>query len=183
MQSRCEGSYPDFLGGDSVERFVLDGGLDEFPGFTIDYLTPASSLAWGPDCSGATDIVGFFVNYQKLFNENEEACASTRGGGSILAYDTLQVFTQGVRNTLVLRPTPDAVLAGIEDISSDGRGDLSGASGQIDYPRTGDEQAIPKDKAILVLRGQASVQPERRLLCGQHKTAQPPPDECPPLRP
>ena len=183
MQSRCEGSYPDFVGGDSVERFVLDGGLDEFPGFTIDYLTPASSLAWGPNCSGATDIVGFFVNYQKLFNENEEACASTRGGGSILAYDTLQVFTQGVRNTLVLRPTPDAVLAGIDDISSDGFGDLSGASGQIDYPRTGGEQAIPKDKAILVLRGQASVQPERRLLCGQHETAQPPPNECPALRP
>jgi hypothetical protein len=119
--------------------------------------------------------VSFFVVYRKLFGEG--ACSSTRRGGSLLAHDTLLVFTQGVRNTGLDRPSPDAVLRGIEDISSQGRGPLRGASGQIDYPRTG-SKAIPKDKAILVLRGQAFVEPERMLLCGQHDTAQPPPDNC-----
>jgi ABC-type branched-subunit amino acid transport system substrate-binding protein len=175
MQSRCEGDYPNFLGGDDVARFVLDGGLNEFPGLTIDYLAQSSSLAWKSDCSGATNSVGFFVVYQELFGEG--ACSNTRSGGSLLAYDTLLVFIQGVRNTGVPRPSPDALLRGIERISSEGAGPLRGVSGQIDYPRTGD-QAIPKDKATLILRGQASVEPERRLLCGQHDTAQPPPDNC-----
>lgn len=175
MQSRCEGNYPDFLGGDDVARFVLDGGLNEFPGLVIDYLAQSSSLAWRSNCSGATNSVGFFVVYRELFGE--EACPNTRSGGSLLAHDTLLVFIQGVRNTGGPRPSPDAVLAGIEDISSEGAGPLRGVSGQIDYPRTGD-QAIPTDKATLVLRGQASVEPERMLLCGQHDTAQPPPDDC-----
>jgi ABC-type branched-subunit amino acid transport system substrate-binding protein len=179
MQSRCEGHYPKFLGGDAVSRFVLDGGLTEFPGLTVDYLSQASSLAWGPECSGAISSVGFFVVYRDLFDEG--ACRSARDGGSLLAYDTLLVFIQGVRNTGVPQPSPDAVLRGIEDISSEGPGPLRGVSGQIDYPRTGD-QAIPKDKAILVLRGQAAEEPKRMLLCGQHDTAQPPPDNCtPPL--
>ncbi len=175
MQSRCEGNYPDFLGGDDVARFVLDGGLNEFPGLVVDYLAQSSSLAWRSNCSGATNSVGFFVVYRELFGE--EACSNTRSGGSLLAHDTLLVFIQGVRNTGVHRPSPDAVLAGIEDISSEGAGPLRGVSGQIDYPRTGN-QAIPQDKATLVLRGQASVEPERMLLCGQHDTAQPPPDDC-----
>lgn len=42
MQSRCEGNYPDFLGGDDVARFVLDGGLNEFPGLVVDYLAQSS---------------------------------------------------------------------------------------------------------------------------------------------
>ncbi len=175
MQSRCEGDYPDFLGGDAVGRFVLDGGLNEFPGLTVHYVTQASSLAWGSECSGATNSVGFFVVYRELFGEG--ACSSAREGGSLLAHDTLLVFIQGVRNTGVDRPSPDAVLRGIERISSEGAGPLRGVSGQIDYPRTG-VQAIPKDKAILVLRGQAAEEPKRMLLCGQHDTAQPPPDNC-----
>jgi hypothetical protein len=96
-----------------------------------------------------------------------------------LANDTLLVFTQGVRNTGVERPSPEAVLAGIANISSEGSGALHGASGQIDYPRTGD-QGVPKDKAILVLRGSARMATQRLLLCGQLDTAQPPPDDnCP----
>lgn len=175
MQGKCEASYPPVLGGVSVGRFVLDGGLNEFPGLTVDYLSKASRLAWGSDCSGTPQSVGFFVVYRKIFGEG--ACLSTRRGGSLLAYDTLLVFTQGVRNTGVDRPSPDAVLRGIENISSEGAGPLRGVSGQIDYPRTGN-QAIPKNKAILVLRGRAAVEPERVLLCGQHDTAQPPPDDC-----
>ena len=175
MQDRCEGDYPDFLGGDAVGRFVLDKGPNEFPGLTVDYLAQASSLAWGSECRGATDSVGFLAAYREQFGE--AACSSTRGGGSLLAHDTLLVFLQGVRNTAIERPSPDAVLRGIEDISSEGRGPLRGASGEIDYPRTG-SKSIPKDKATLVLRGQASAEPERRLLCGQHDTAQPPPDNC-----
>ncbi len=175
MQDKCEANYPHFLGGDAVSRFVLDGGLDEFPGLIVDYLTQASSLASRSECSEAPDSSGFFVVYRELFGEG--ACPSTRRGGSLLAHDTLLVFIQGVRNTGVPRPTPDAVLRGIEDISSQGSGPLRGASGQIDYPRTGD-QSIPKDKAILVLRGQAAAEPTRMLLCGQHDTAQPPPDNC-----
>lgn len=175
MQGKCEASYPHFLGGVSVGRFVLDGGLNEFPGLTVDYLSKASRLAWGSDCGGTPHSVGFFVVYQELFGEG--ACLSTRRGGSLLAYDTLLVFTQGVRNTGVDRPSPDAVLRGIENISSEGAGPLRGVSGQIDYPRTGN-QAIPKDKATLVLRGRAAAEPERVLLCGQHDTAQPPPDNC-----
>jgi len=175
MQTNCPGNYPNILSGDSITRSVLDGGLNQFPGLTVDYLAQASSLAWGSDCSEAFERVGFFVVYRKLFGEG--ACPSTRDGSSILAYDTLLVFTQGVRNTRVPRPSPDAVLRGIEDISSQGSGPLYGASGLIDYPRTG-SKAIPKDKAILVLRGQASETPKRMLLCGQLDTAQPPPDEC-----
>jgi ABC-type branched-subunit amino acid transport system substrate-binding protein len=175
MQTNCPGNYPNILSGDSITRSVLDGGLNQFPGLTVDYLAQASSLAWGSDCSGAFGIVGFFVVYRELFGEG--ACPSTRDGSSILAYDTLLVFTQGARNSGVPRPSPDAVLRGIEDISSQGSGPLYGASGLIDYPRTG-SKAIPKDKAILVLRGQASETPKRMLLCGQLDTALPPPDEC-----
>jgi ABC-type branched-subunit amino acid transport system substrate-binding protein len=170
MQSGCEGHYPAFLGGDDVNVFVLDGGLKIFPGLTVDYLAQASSLVWKSDCSGAANSVGFLVVYKELFGE---LCSNTRRGDSILANDTLLVFIQGVRNSGVDRPSPDAVLRGIENISSEGAGRLSGASGQIDYPRTGD-QAIPKDKAILVLRGSASDEDlKRMLLCGQHDTAQP----------
>ena len=176
MQDKCQASYPHFLGGDGVSRFVLDGGPNEFPGLIVDYLTQASSLASRSGCGGGPDSVSFFVVHREIFGEG--ACPSTRRGGSLLAHDTLLVFTQGVRNTGVPRPSPDAVLRGIEDISSQGNGPLLGASGEIDYPRTGD-QAIPKDKAILVLRGQAAEEPERRLLCGRLDTAQPPPDECP----
>ncbi|MGH8626138.1 MAG: hypothetical protein ACREYC_13030 [Gammaproteobacteria bacterium] len=175
MQSRCEGDYPDFLGGDAVGRFVLDGGLNEFPGLAVDYLTQASSLAWGSECGGATNSVGFFIVYRELFGEG--ACSSAGDGASLLSHDSLLALIQGVRNAGIPRPSPDAVLRGIEDISSQGSGPLRGASGQIDYPRTGD-QAIPKDKAILVLRGQAAEEPKRMLLCGQHDTAQPPPDNC-----
>jgi ABC-type branched-subunit amino acid transport system substrate-binding protein len=175
MQDKCEANYPHVLGGDGISRFVLDGGLNEFPGLTIDYLTQASSLASRSECSEVPDSVGFFVVYRELFGEG--ACPSTRRGGSLLAHDTLLVFTQGVRNTKVSRPSPDAVLRGIEDISSQGSGPLRGASGQIDYPRTG-SKSIPKDKAILMLRGQAFEEPKRMLLCGQHDTAQPPPDDC-----
>jgi Periplasmic binding protein len=177
MRTACEGRYPHVLGGDAVSRSVLNGKLDDFPGLTVDYLSQASSLAWGSDCSGATNSVGFFVGYRKLFGDS--ACTSLRDGSSILAHDTLLVFTQGVRNTGADRPSPDAVLAGITNISSEGPGAVHGAGGQIDYPRTG-AQAIPKDKAILVLRGRAQMAPERMLLCGQLDTAQPPPDDkCP----
>jgi hypothetical protein len=177
MKITCEGHYPHVLGGDSVTRFVLDGGLNDFPGLTVDYLSLASSLAWGPDCSGAINSVGFFVGYRNLFGNG--TCTSLRDGSSILAHDALLVLTQGVRNTGVERPSPDAVLAGITNISSEGPGALHGTSGKIDYSRTG-EQAVPKDKAILVLRGSALMAPQRMLLCGQLDTAQPPPDgNCP----
>jgi hypothetical protein len=140
-------------------------------------VSQASSLAWGSDCSGAIDRVGFFTSYRKLFGDSE--CASLRDGSSSLAHDALLVFTQGVRNTGVDRPTPDAVLAGIANISSAGPGAVHGVSGLIDYPRTS-AQAIPRDKAVLVLRGGALMAPYRVLLCGQLDTAQPPPDEnCP----
>lgn len=182
MQIKCEGQYPHVLGGDSITRLVLDGGLDDFPGLTVDYVSLASSLAWGPDCSGASNRVGFFIRYQKLFGAG--TCTSLRDGASILAYDALQVFTQGVMNTGVDRPTTDAVLAGITNISDEGTSEplQRTTSGQIDYPRTGD-QAVPKDKAILVLRGSGgtpTIPPQRMLLCGQLGTAQPPPDDdCP----
>ncbi len=176
MQGKCEASYPHFLGGDIVSQFVLDGRLNEFPGLAVDYLMPASSLSWGSQCSSAFDKICFFVVYRELFGA-EEACSSTQSGDAIMAHDTLLVLIQGVRNTGVPRPSPDAVLAGIEDISSEGPGPLRGVSGQIDYPRTGD-QGVPQDKAILVLRGQSSAESKRMLLCGQHDTAQPPPDDC-----
>jgi ABC-type branched-subunit amino acid transport system substrate-binding protein len=177
MRTACEGHYPHVLGGDTVTRSVLDGRLDDFPGLTVDYVSTASSLAWGPDCNGAINNVGFFVGYQKLFGGG--ACSNLRDGSSILAHDALLVFTQGVRNTKLERPSSDAVLAGIANISSAGPGGLQGANGLIDYPRTGD-QAVPKDRAILVLRGSAGMAPKRMLLCGQLDTAQPPPDDnCP----
>jgi ABC-type branched-subunit amino acid transport system substrate-binding protein len=177
MRTACEGHYPQVLAGDSVTRFVLDGRLDEFPGLTVNYLSQASSLAWGPDCRGAINRVGFFVGYRKLFGDG--ACTSLRDGSSILAHDSLWAVTQGVRNTRVERPSPDAVLAGITNISGEGPGALHGASGTIDYPRTGD-QAVPNDKTILILRGSALMAPQRMLLCGQLDTAQPPPDgDCP----
>jgi hypothetical protein len=180
MQSACEGNYPKLLGGDSLTRFVLDGELSQFPGVTLDYLSFASSLAWGPDCRGANDKVGFFRVYKEFFGE--DACTSTRDGTAIVAYDTLRVFGQGVQNTLLDRPSGDAVLAGIANISSEGLGGLHGASGLIDYARR-DNLSTPRDKAILILRGNASLlTPKRILLCGQLDTAQPPPDDdkCPP---
>ncbi len=177
MRTACEGHYPHVLAGDSVTRSVLDGRLDDFPGLTVDYMSAASSLAWGPDCNGAINSIGFFVGYRKLFSDS--ACSNLRDGSSILAHDALLVFTQGVRNTGLDQPSRDAVLAGISNISSAGPGALQGANGQIDYPRTGD-QAVPKDKTILVLRGSALMAPKRMLLCGQLNTAQPPPDsDCP----
>jgi hypothetical protein len=181
MQSGCEGHYPKLLGGDSLTRFVLDGELNRFPGVTLDYLSFGSSLAWGPDCRGANDRVGFFRTYKQLFGE--DACTSTRDGTAIVAYDTLLVFSQGARNTQLDHPSGDAVLAGIASISSEGLGALHGASGLIDYPRRFN-QATPKNKAILLLRGSASLTtPQRILLCGQLDTAQPPQndDKCPPF--
>ncbi|HKR52641.1 MAG TPA: ABC transporter substrate-binding protein [Pseudonocardiaceae bacterium] len=183
MRDKCEGNYPRVLGGDAVSRFVLDGGLKSYPGLIIDYLSPDSSLAWGSDCEAAINSTSFLTGYRDLFGEG--VCPINRHNGSLLGHDALLVFTQGVRNAVdrpspdpAERPSPDAVLRGIEHISGEA-GSLRGASGKIDYSLT-DERAIPKDKAILVLRGQASADPTRMLLCGQHDTAQPPPDKCPP---
>jgi hypothetical protein len=139
MRSKCGASYPHFLGGDTVSPYALNGGLDKFPRHTVDYLSQASSLAWKTGCSETPNSVGFFAVYHKLFRE--DACLSTISGGSLLAYDTLLIFIQGVRNTGVPRPSPDSVLEGIEDISSATRGPLHGTSGQIDYSST-DHQAI-----------------------------------------
>ncbi len=97
---------------------------------------------------------------------------------ALSAHDTLLVFIQGVQNAEVDRPSTDAVLRGIEEISSEGHGPLNGPSGQIDYPRTG-SKAIPRNKATMILRAQAHMETERVLLCGRHETADPPPDTCP----
>ncbi|MGH8375474.1 MAG: hypothetical protein ACRER6_09490, partial [Pseudomonas sp.] len=179
MQQKCKSEYPRFLGGDAVSRFVLDGRINKFSGLTVDYLEQASSRARKSDCNVTSNNFAFFDSYRNLFGGAE--CASIRSSGSLLAYDTLLVFIQGVRNAGVLRPSRDAVLAGIAAINSgdDGAGPLRGVSGKIDYPSISDQdQAIPKDKAILVLRGQASGELTRMLLCGQLDTAQPPPDDC-----
>lgn len=176
MRNYCQGNYPHFLAGDAVSRFMLDRGIDGFPGLTIDYLSPASSLAWGSGCK-AIDNISFFAEYRRIYGE--KVCPGSLRGGSLLTHDTLLAFVQGAQNTRFDRPSPDALLAGIEDISSEGLGLIHGASGQIDYPRTG-EQAVPKNKAILVLRSQAGQPTKRMLLCGQLDKAQPLPDDrCP----
>lgn len=130
-------------------------------------------MAWGQDCDGAIGEVGFFRIYRELFDE--DTCLSARDGISILAYDALAVFSRAVCNTGMDRPNPDAILRGIGLISGDEA--LNGASGLIDY-EAGKDSAIPKNKAILVLRGEGDAAPKRILLCGELATAKPAPDEC-----
>ncbi|MGH3566378.1 MAG: hypothetical protein ACRDRH_10150 [Pseudonocardia sp.] len=179
MTSSCDGSYPRIIAGDSVTRFVLQDGLQNFPTLVIDYLSFASSLAWGSDCLAGYGRVGFFRQYDALFGEGS-ACDRTRDGHAIIAYDTVGVFRRAIQNVDAdFLPAPAEVLGGIDDISTQASGPLSGASGTIDYPGSG-ERSVPADKAIMILRsiggGAAGSPPTRQLLCGVHDTAVPEPD-------
>lgn len=173
MKNSCEGSYPRVIAGDSVVRFVLNGGLSQFPGLELEYMSFASSLAMGPDCQTAASRVAFFSGYGRLFGDE---CIPTRDGNAMIAYDALLAVSQAARNTRDADPSRDALRAGIRDIS--GEGALRGASGVIDFPRSGPVQSVPRDKAILLLRARGSAEPERVLLCGQIGDAVQGPSDC-----
>jgi hypothetical protein len=166
MKSACEGNYPRLIAGDSATRFVRTGELRQFPGLTIEYMSFASSLAFEPDCKVAANKVGFLAGYARAFG-NE--CIRNRDSYAILAYDALLLFTQAARNARDLHPSKDAILRGLRDVS--GEGALHGASGIIDFPRTGAAQSVPQDKAILILQATGNSEPKRLLLCGRVSTA------------
>ncbi|MGH3972081.1 MAG: hypothetical protein ACRDS9_01960 [Pseudonocardiaceae bacterium] len=161
-KNSCEGNYPRVIAGDSVVRFVLNGGLSQFPGLDLEYISFASSLAMGPDCGTAASRVAFFSGYGRLFGDE---CIRTRDGNAMIAYDALLAVTQAARNAGDPHPSRDAIKAGLSDIS--GEDALVGASGVIDFPRSGAVQSVPRDKAILLLRASGDAEPERVLLCGQ----------------
>ncbi len=172
MKSSCENRYPRLLAGDDATRFVLNGGLRNYPTLTLEYLSFASSLTWGSSCETAVERIAFFRRYSDMFGT---ACNDTRDGHAMLGYDAAQTVVQAVRLAGVESPTGDAVLRGIEKISDPLQTSLSGTSGRIGYGQTGDHR-VPVNKAILLLRADDSGPPQRLLLCGYHDTAAPPPD-------
>jgi len=177
MKSSCDGSYPRVIAGDDVTRFVLEDSLQNFPNLVIDYLSFASSLAWGSDCRIGYDQVGFFQQYDDLFGQ-ASSCNRTRDGSAIIAYDTLRVFRRATQNVQSEHPTPAEVLLGVNSISTQGSGPLSGTSGSIDYPVSGGARSVPANKTVMVLRatgGAVGPSPTRLLLCGVHDTAVPDP--------
>jgi hypothetical protein len=181
MQRSCQGRYPHVLADDDVTRLVLDNGLRGFKDITVDYVSFASSLAWGPRCEAAVDGVPFYTRYRQMF---EEACSSTRDGQAMLARDAATTFAQAIRlnhQRNIAAPSAALVLKEIDNIS-DRRpgGAISGASGSIDYGLA-DEQGVPYQKAIMLLRADANEQPSRIWLCGRLGTARPAADvrECP----
>jgi len=178
MKDSCNGSYPRIIAGDSVTRSVLDDGLRNFPMLGIDYLSFASSLAYGPDCLAVYSRNPFFQQYGDLFRE-DSACDRTRDGHAIIAYDTLDVLQRALQNVQADLPGPTDVLRGIDAISTQASGPLSGTSGTIDYPGSR-ARSVPANKAIMILRatggGPAGSSPTRQLLCGRHDTAVPEPD-------
>jgi hypothetical protein len=162
MKNACEGNYPKVIAGDSATRFVRTGELRQYPGLTLEYLSFASSLAFEPDCKAAAGRVGFLAGYGRMFGDE---CIRNRDSYAMLGYDALLLFTQAARNARDLHPSRDAILRGLSDIS--GEGALRGASGIIDFPRTGVTQSVPQDKAILILQTTGGSEPKRLLLCGK----------------
>ncbi|GGU17419.1 ABC transporter substrate-binding protein [Lentzea flava] len=157
MNSRCQGSTPPVLAGDSSTRFILEGTMAQFPNVRLDYLSFASPAAW-TDCAK----VPFYKNYLDAFRKN---CKALNDGRSAAAYDAMQVLAEGVRQ--VRRTDPGArvregLLAGIGSIRPDNA--IQGATGTIGF---GASTRVPSDKAVLVLQGNTDTTSTPRLLCGE----------------
>ncbi|NKE62366.1 ABC transporter substrate-binding protein [Lentzea sp. PSKA42] len=157
MNSRCLGSTPPVIAGDSSTRFILEGTMAQFPNVRLDYLSFASPAAWA-DCAK----VPFYKNYLDVFRKT---CKTLVDGRSAAAYDSVQVLAEGVRQ--VRRTDPGArvregLLAGIGSIRPDNA--IQGATGTIGFSTS---TRLPSNKAVLVLQGKPDNTSAPRLLCGE----------------
>lgn len=157
MNSKCAGTTPPVLAGDSATRFILEGTMAQFPNVRLDYLSFASPAAWA-DCAK----VPFYKNYLDVFLKT---CKTLSDGRSAAAYDAMQVLAEGVRQ--VRRTDPGArvregLLAGIGSIRPDNA--IQGATGTIGF---GASTGLPANKAVLVLQGNTDTTSTPRLLCGE----------------
>lgn len=179
LRNSCQ-PLPALLAGDDVTRYVLGGDLWKQPGIVFDYITFASSLAWG-DCDQAIHNLAFFTQYVRKFGRSS-ACEDILNDSPMLAHDALLVFATAVRRARADGPTvpsPDRVLGQMGSISERRQGAVRGASGLIDFGDR-DGNRVPLNKAILILHvdgGQST--PTRRLLCGHIKVTPSPDVGCP----
>ena len=179
FRNSCE-IFPQVLAGDDVTRFVLGDDLRNLPGVRFDYLSFASSLAWGADCGNAVESIAFYARYTNTFGST--ACTDTRDGLAMLAHDALLTVATAVRRARADGPnipSSDRVLGEIGSISDLRQGAVNGASGRIDFGSSGRDR-VPLNKAILVLRveGRDGV-PRRMLLCGKIDAIPPADSTCP----
>jgi ABC-type branched-subunit amino acid transport system substrate-binding protein len=157
MNSRCLGSTPPVLAGDSSTRFILEGTMAQFPNVHLDYLSFASPAAW-TDCGK----VPFYKNYLDVFRKT---CREVADGRSAAGYDAMQVLAEGVRQvrrTDPGAPVREGLLAGIGSIRPDNA--IQGATGTIGF---GASTRLPANKAVLVLKGNTDMTSTPRLLCGE----------------
>ncbi|MFG1603406.1 hypothetical protein [Actinoplanes sp. NPDC049265] len=176
MAITCPAAYPRILAGDAITESVLSGQLAQFPGLPLDYLTPASSLAWGPDCRAVRDRVHFFDAYEREYGG---VCGQDQSR-AMFGYDAFTTLRQAVIRVHGLHPDtpvrPDAVLQGIGLLA--GGDAVAGVTGTIDFSSGADPQ-LPRDKAMLVIGLTPAGTTELRLLCGTIQTAPAGDPKCP----
>ena len=138
----CQGRPPVLMGGDSVSRFVLGGGLVKHDRVNLDYVSFATPSVW-TNCQ----TIQFYQRYADQFGVN---CTSMNDGRAALAYDTVVTVAEAIRR--VRAKDANAALAPDlnAQLSQVGRDQpVVGAGGILRYATSG---AVPDAKAIIVLR-------------------------------
>jgi ABC-type branched-subunit amino acid transport system substrate-binding protein len=178
MRGRCPAAYPMLLAGDAITEFVLAGRLTNFPGLSLDYLSPANGAAWGPDCATAQSRERFFTAY------HEEGfgppCDTGEAGRAMFGYDALQTVQAAIVQLRALNSNPvqpGTLLQGLTALN--GPAAVTGVTGKIDFAGTGHNAPVPVDKAMLVIGTSPAGKPVLRLLCGDIPTALRPDPGCP----
>jgi ABC-type branched-subunit amino acid transport system substrate-binding protein len=178
MRGRCPAAYPMMLAGDAITEFVLAGRQANFPGLPLDYLSPASGVAWGPDCAAAQSRERFFTAYHD--EGFGPPCDIGEAGRAMFGYDALQTVQAAITRlrTLNANPAqPGALLQGLTGLR--GTAAVAGVTGVIDFDGTGRNAQVPVDKAMLVIGTGLAAKPVLRLLCGAIPTGLRPSPGCP----
>jgi len=153
---------PRIIADDDVTGFVLDDKLRPYGDLKLNYVSFASSLAWGPNCSDA--LRTFSDAYDQLFGKGS-SCRNTKDSHAIVSYDGLLVVIRGIDNAGLSPnhlPSRDSVHNGIEKIQP-GSVPLIGASGQMVFLSG---RSAPHDKAILMMLATGNTAPTVDMLCG-----------------
>ncbi|MFG1922824.1 ABC transporter substrate-binding protein [Cryptosporangium sp. NPDC048952] len=164
----CESRSAYVLAGDDVTRYVADGNTDDYPTPTVDYLSFASSAAWGdagcPEVApGAAKVAPetFYAGYRKLFDQ--PCTRDALDGHALLAHDSITLLRGALR--WVKGPgnqRRNDVHNGLNE-----RGEQRGTSGVINLKNNAQ---VSRGKMVVILRvdpERDGDEPTRVFLCGR----------------
>ncbi|WP_106401640.1 type 1 periplasmic-binding domain-containing protein [Actinocorallia populi] len=148
MQRACRNTSPRVLAADDITRWVLNGDYRTYPGVELDYISFASSIAFGKNCT--KDPASFYTSYAEVFPKGS-ACKDAKDGQAAIAYDAMLVLQQGIEDAKG-KDTGAEIRSALFETLGQIRGGkkITGVTGDLDY---GDDRfpGAPKDKAVLIL--------------------------------